>query len=155
MESEPLELIGCIVNRGMGELVVKLCARENIMFRILLRGRGTADSETLNLLGIGDKEKDVAFLSVYESRTNEIMQKLTDELELTRAGRGIAFSIQFSAVASQLSSYDILSGNSNPIIGPDTSTNAEAIAQAVKKGRQTMREKSKRIKSRQRGDKTE
>lgn len=111
MDTEPLKLVICIVNRGIGEHVVKLCAEEGIDFRIILRGHGTADSETLNLLGIGDKEKDIVLLSVKASNSDEIMKRLTRELELERAGRGIAFSIPFSAVASQLSSYALMAGN--------------------------------------------
>ncbi len=152
--TEPIKLIGCIVNRGKGESVVKLCAKENVAFHILLLGRGTADSQTLSLLGIGDKEKDIAFLSVAESRIGELMQKLTDELRLDKPGNGIAFSIPFSAIASQLTSYEILAGNLEHRDMPDITTGAEKIARAVKKKQQKIRNKrQQRRETKQGGDK--
>ena len=39
---EPIKLITCIVNRGDGETVTELCAREGISCSVVLRGRGTA-----------------------------------------------------------------------------------------------------------------
>ncbi len=41
---EPIKLITCIVNRGDGETVTELCAREGISCSVVLRGRGTADN---------------------------------------------------------------------------------------------------------------
>ena len=36
---EPIKLITCIVNRGDGETVTELCAREGISCSVVLRGR--------------------------------------------------------------------------------------------------------------------
>lgn len=47
---EPIKLITCIVNRGDGETVTELCAREGISCSVVLRGRGTADNAMLTML---------------------------------------------------------------------------------------------------------
>ena len=99
---EPIKLITCIVNRGDGETVTELCAREGISCSVVLRGRGTADN--------GESEKDIVMLTVGQSRQAEIMEKLTVTLHLNERGKGIAFSIPFSGLASQLDSYALLAG---------------------------------------------
>ena len=96
---EPIKLITCIVNRGDGETVTELCARE-----------GTADNAMLTMLGLGESEKDIVMLTVGQSRQAEIMEKLAVTLHLNERGKGIAFSIPFSGLASQLDSYALLAG---------------------------------------------
>lgn len=59
---EPIKLITCIVNRGDGETVTELCAREGISCSVVLRGRGTADNAMLTMLGLGESEKDIVML---------------------------------------------------------------------------------------------
>lgn len=107
---EPIKLITCIVNRGDGETVTELCAREGISCSVVLRGRGTADNAMLTMLGLGESEKDIVMLTVGQSRQNEIMEKLAVTLHLNERGKGIAFSIPFSGLASQLDSYALLAG---------------------------------------------
>ena len=97
---EPIKLITCIVNRGDGETVTELCAREGISCSVVLRGRGTADNAMLTMLGLGESEKDIVMLTV----------KLAVTLHLNERGKGIAFSIPFSGLASQLDSYALLAG---------------------------------------------
>ena len=107
---EPIKLITCIVNRGDGETVTELCAREGISCSVVLRGRGTADNAMLTMLGLGESEKDIVMLTVGQSRQAEIMEKLAVTLHLNERGKGIAFSIPFSGHASQLDSYALLAG---------------------------------------------
>lgn len=107
---EPIKLITCIVNRGDGETVTELCAREGISCSVVLRGRGTADNAMLTMLGLGESEKDIVMLTVGQSRQGEIMEKLAVTLHLNERGKGIAFLIPFSGLASQLDSYALLAG---------------------------------------------
>ena len=140
--NQNLKFIVCIVNRGMGDSVVHICAGENITFRIMLRGKGTADSETLHLLGIGDKDKDIVFLSVAQSRAEDVMNNISKGLELDKPGRGIAFSIPFSAIASQFSSYELLAGQME-LSNQGNGKGIKKIASAVKRGFKGGRNKSK------------
>lgn len=107
---EPIIFITCIVNRGEGRQVTELCTREGIFCNLLLHGRGTADSATLAMLGLGEAEKDIVILTVAQSRQDYIVKKITSALKLDEPGNGIAFSIRFSSVASQLDSYAALAG---------------------------------------------
>lgn len=110
MTTEPIKLIFCIVDRGKGELITKLCAEERITFNLLLHGRGTADSQMLNLLGLGETEKDIVMLSTANSKQPHIMRRLNEILHLSEPGKGIAFSVPFSSLASQYDSLAAFAG---------------------------------------------
>ena len=107
---EPIKLITCIVNRGDGETVTELCAREGISCSVVLRGRGTADNAMLTMLGLGESEKDIVMLTVGQSRQGEIMEKLAVTPHLNLRVLCFAFSIPFSGLASKLDSYALLAG---------------------------------------------
>lgn len=105
-----ITLIVFILGKGRGETLARLCAREGIGFHVTLHGRGTAPSEVMSLLGIGDPEKDIVLLSVESSRAEELTDLLSEKLHLDRPGGGIAFSIPFSSAASQFSSLELMAG---------------------------------------------
>lgn len=105
LKYERIKLITCIVDRGMGKNVMKLCKEIGISSVIMMLGRGTADSEMLTMLGLGENEKDVIMLTIAESKSAEVLERITVGLHLNEPGGGIAFSIPLSAVASQFDSY--------------------------------------------------
>lgn len=105
-----IKLLVFILKHGRGKKLPGLCRKNGIALNLILQGRGTAEKELMTFLGIGDPGKDVVILSVSETRAEELLKELTDALELSKLGEGVAFSIPFSAVASQSNSYDILAG---------------------------------------------
>lgn len=105
LKYERIKLITCIVDRGVGKRVMKLCRDVGISSAVLMLGRGTADSEMLTMLGLGENEKDVIMLTIAESKSADVLERITTGLHLDEPGGGIAFSIPLSAVASQYDSY--------------------------------------------------
>ena len=105
-----VELIVFITSRGKGDKLVRLAAEEGIAFNVMLRGRGTASSEVLRILGIGGSEKDVVLFSVEAARANGVMDRLAERANLDRPGEGIAFMLPFSAAASQFMTYELFAG---------------------------------------------
>lgn len=106
-----LKLLVYILPRGKGSELAELCERKRIAFQFVVHGRGTANSDILSLLGIGETEKDVVFLTVDESRSDEVFKSLGEQMELNRIGGGIALSIPISAITQQSVSYDLLAGS--------------------------------------------
>ncbi len=106
-----IELIVFIIERGRSNTLIRLCHEEKMAFNVVLHGRGTASREVLSILGIGDTEKDVVLLSVDSSRADAVLDELSKKMKLDRPGGGIAFSIPFSAAASQLNSIELFAGN--------------------------------------------
>lgn len=106
---EPIKLIVCIVDRGEAERITALCLQERIAFHLTLRGHGTADSDILDYLGLGETEKDVVLLCIRRSAADGFLQELSAHLHLDRPGSGIAFSIPLSSVAER-GTLQLLSG---------------------------------------------
>ncbi|MBR6109803.1 MAG: hypothetical protein IKQ36_08720 [Clostridia bacterium] len=104
-----ISLVTFILPRGRGETLLRLCAEENIRFRLLLRGRGTASSEILSLLGTGP-DRDVVLLSVEKPRVEELIRHLGHAIGADKPGGGVAFSIPLSAMVSYRSSYELMAG---------------------------------------------
>ena len=109
-----LELIVFILSRGKGDGLIRLAAEEGVSFSVMLRGRGTAASETLRILGLGGSEKDVVLLSVETARAQTVMDRLAEEVRLDRPGGGVAFMLPFTAAASQFMTYALFSGTAGP-----------------------------------------
>lgn len=120
---EPIKMLVCIVNRGEGKQVTELCTENGLSCHIQLLGKGTADSQMLSMLGLGENEKDIVIVTVAASMCSEVMAKITSRLHLGEPGRGIAFSVPFSGFALQSDSYYALAG----LTPPSTASTEEAI----------------------------
>lgn len=95
---KPVKLLVTIVERGKGEKITELYWKYGITFHLICLGRGTADSDILAYLGLGETEKDVVLSVVLESRADEIMKLLRDEMKFDKPGQGIAFTIPVGSV---------------------------------------------------------
>lgn len=89
-----------IVNRGNGEKISEMLRENDIIFNIIALGKGTARSEILNYLGLGQTDKDVIFSVVTEDKIPVILNNLREKFNLKEPGNGIAFSIPISSVDS-------------------------------------------------------
>ncbi len=98
MEPTKISMIVTIVNRGKGEKITALLNAEGVIFNLCMLGHGTADSELLDYLGLGETEKDVILSAVAASHAPVLLQKLKKEMSLDKAGNGIAFTIPVTSV---------------------------------------------------------
>lgn len=116
--SKKLSLIVAIVNRHQGEKVSKLLNSENLTFNYIFLGHGTASSELLNYLGIGETEKDIVLSSAPAEKVPALMEQLQRELHLEKAGNGVAFTIPISSVGGaktlSLMTGDFQKGKGDP-----------------------------------------
>ncbi len=95
----PLKLLFAIVDRGRGEEVLRIARAENAQKSVTLLGRGTATSDILDMLGIGETQKDVCICVVEASRAGKALSRLDELLKLSIPGGGIAFTIPVSSIA--------------------------------------------------------
>ena len=94
-----LKLLITIVDRDRGQTAVDLMLKENILFHRIALGRGTAKTEILDLLGIGDPAKDIVFSVVAAERIHKVMHRLRNTIQFDNPGHGIAFTIPITSVA--------------------------------------------------------
>ncbi len=97
-----IKLLITIVDRGRGKDVIRLCQTEKSTYHLSFMGRGTANSEILDYLGLGETEKDIVMSVVLEERAGAVIDKLSREFGLAKAGNGIAFTIPIRSVGGPI-----------------------------------------------------
>lgn len=96
-----LKLLITIVDRDKGQIAVDLLLKEKVLFHRIVLGRGTAQTEILDILGLGETPKDIIFSVLPAQRTPRAMHRLKKTLEFDNPGHGIAFTIPITSVAGQ------------------------------------------------------
>ena len=97
-----LMLVTIIVNRGYNAEILSLLEEKGLRWHLCLLGHGTADSDILDYLGLGETERDIVLCSVPSSCSGTFFADLEKRLTLTKSGNGIAFSIPISSVGGQI-----------------------------------------------------
>jgi len=93
-----LKLVIFIVDWSSAHSITNVCVNEKVRFHFTSVGRGTANSEILNLLGIGSGEKAVILCLEQEIGVQVLMKEVRKELKVYGPGAGIAFTVPLSAV---------------------------------------------------------
>lgn len=97
--AKQLNLLITIVNRDRGQVAVDILLKEGVLFHRIALGRGTAETEILDLLGIGDTPKDIIFSVLPSEGTRKAMRRLRNTLRFDNPGHGIAFTVPINSVA--------------------------------------------------------
>lgn len=96
-----MKLITIITTRGRGNQIMKDCEKLHLVEGVTLLGKGTAPSEILDKLLLGDTNKDVIFSITDSKYVEEIFNFLEEKYQFTSKGRGIAFAIPLSSVTGK------------------------------------------------------
>lgn len=105
-----LKLLVTVVNRSKALFYTDLLEQFEVNMQMVIMGKGTANTEMLNYLGIGESDKSVILSIVREDRVKEIMDTLNDKFEKVRNGKGIAYTISMQSVIGVFV-YQFLSNN--------------------------------------------
>lgn len=88
-----------IADYGCMQTVRDIFEKESLPCRFMLHGHGSADSEMLDYLGLGDNKKIIAVTFAANSAVLDLYKLFNDRLSLSRAGRGIAFAVPVSGAS--------------------------------------------------------
>ena len=77
---------------------------------MVIYGKGTANSEMLNLLGLAETEKSVILSVVREDKVNDVLETLKEKFEKIKNGKGIAYTIPMKSIIG-VYIYQFLSNN--------------------------------------------
>lgn len=102
MENKKYKLLTTIVARGKGDKVVAMLNKKEIMFNLIILGEGTADSEILDYLGIGEIDKDVVLSIISQEKIEEVLKDLREKMRFDLPGKGIAFTVPLSSIAARM-----------------------------------------------------
>lgn len=107
--TKPIKLLVSIVNRTKGEKVEELLQEIGITYHLICLGHGTANSDILDYLGLGEIDKDIVFSVVECDKINVALNTLNEKLHFKKDGNGIAFTIPINSVGGPIT-LKILTG---------------------------------------------
>jgi len=104
-----LKAIVSIVDYGYVKKISRLYLENGLPLHLITHGHGSATSDILDYLGIGETKKGV-IVSVATTKTARcILNKINSELSLCKPGTGIAFTVPLSSASNFLSSMCVKS----------------------------------------------
>jgi hypothetical protein len=93
-----LKLVFFIIDWNKIHLLSQVFDQEHVRFHFISKGRGTANSEILDLLGIGANDKAVVICLEQEILAPILLREVRQKIGRRSPGAGIAFSIPLSGI---------------------------------------------------------
>lgn len=93
-----LELLVTIVDRKKADFYVDLITGFRVNLQLTVNGKGTAQSEMLNMLGLDGSDKAVIFSVIRDTQVEEALSVLEEKFKTVRNGKGIAYTIPMSSI---------------------------------------------------------
>ncbi|HOE07334.1 MAG TPA: P-II family nitrogen regulator [Treponemataceae bacterium] len=87
-----MKILTAIVPHNQGELIAEAARKAGAAGATIQQGRGTAHNQILQLLGLGDSEKDIVFIVVPLASYPAIEKAIVDKSKLAKPHYGILFS---------------------------------------------------------------
>jgi uncharacterized protein YaaQ len=97
-----LKLVFFIVDWHQANVISNVLDEEKVRLHLLTKGRGTARSEVLDLLGVGANEKAVAICLEQAVLVPVLMKEAQKKFGLHNPGAGIAFTVPISGINSPI-----------------------------------------------------
>lgn len=93
-----LKVLVTICDRRKANFYQDILEGYDINLQMILYGRGTAPSDIISYLGLGDEGKAIILSIVSEKRIKEILAQYEDKYFKTKNGKGLAFTIPISSI---------------------------------------------------------
>ena len=130
-----LKLIFFIVDWDQAPVISDVLEEEKVRFHFISKGRGTANSDILNILGIGVSEKAVALCIEQAVLVPVLMKEVRKKLGFNTRGAGIAFTVPISGINSPIMLIFKRSINKNEKIAAESAASkSETIKVEAGKG---------------------
>jgi hypothetical protein len=97
-----LKLIIFIIDWSRLQVLSQVFEQESVRFHFISKGRGTASSDILDLLGIGASDKAVVFCLEQEILAPVLLKEARRKVGRASPGAGIAFSVPLSGINSPI-----------------------------------------------------
>ena len=89
--NEAYQIMSLVLSENQCHKFVRIIKTEEVG-GIILIGRGTVDSDILNLLGIKNQKREVINILLKKDKAQELMDLVTVEFQLDKPGHGIAYT---------------------------------------------------------------
>lgn len=97
-----LKLLVFIIDWSRTNKLKNVLEKEFVRFHYIFKGRGTASSEILDMLGIGSSEKAVAICLEPDFRVPFLVKEVSKSMGLHNPSSGIAFAIPISGINNHI-----------------------------------------------------
>jgi nitrogen regulatory protein PII len=97
-----LKLVFFIVDWNKSHVISRVFEEEKVRFHFISKGRGTASSDVLDLLGIGAGDKAVILCVEQEVLVPVLLKEVRKKLGFHSPGAGIAFTLSLSGINTPL-----------------------------------------------------
>lgn len=94
----PQNLLVCIVERGCGNALVALARKAGAQGGTILPGKGTAASTLLQVLGLGDSDRDIVVIVLPAANPETILDAVRNAPSCRKKIRGPAFTLDLLTV---------------------------------------------------------
>ncbi|MDY3617409.1 hypothetical protein [Agathobaculum sp.] len=91
-----------IVDSGQGARVLHICRENHVLLDFVCMAHGTARTEMLDLLGLGETPKEVVICLTGETAARRLLGRLGSDMKMRYPGRGIAFTIPVGSLGVRL-----------------------------------------------------
>ena len=108
-----LKILITIVDRSKALFYLDLLEQFEVNVQLVLYGKGTANSQMLDLLGLVESDKAVIISHIREDRVSETLETLTEKFNKVKNGKGIAYTISLDRIIG-VSAYQLL-GNDQTV----------------------------------------
>ena len=105
-----LKMLITIVDRSKTLFYQDLLEQFEVNVQMVFYGRGTANMQMLDLLGIAESDKSVLISFVREDKVKESLEMLGEKFERVKNGKGIAFTVPLDSIIG-VAVYQLLSND--------------------------------------------
>ena len=105
-----LKLLVTVVDRSKTLFYVDLLEQFEVNLQMVLYGKGTANSQIRDLLGLAETEKSAIIYCIREDRVKEALATLDEKFHKVKNGKGIAYTVPLDSIIG-VSMYQLLSND--------------------------------------------
>ena len=106
-----ITIIDCEGERELTDMYLE----QHIPFHLVTHSRGTASSEVLDYLGLGETRKIVVASIIAETQIENIIRLLYESMDFEQPGKGVAFTVPLSCMSRVMARFDIIQMNENAV----------------------------------------
>ncbi len=97
-----ITIIECCNEKQLTDMYLE----HHIPFHLVTHGLGTADSEMIDYLGLGETRKNLIISIIAETQVDSIFGLLSSKLNFEQPGKGVAFTMPLSCISAVMARLD-------------------------------------------------
>lgn len=97
-----IHAVVAVVDSGQRDKVLRIYRADRVLLDFVCMCHGTARTELLEVLGLGETAKVLVFCLTNAARAHSVLRDLSRALDMRYPGRGIAFSVPVGSIGARM-----------------------------------------------------